>query len=47
MDLMKIHYLFMAWKALCEPKFEGGLDFELVKNINLALLAKLAWKLTT
>ena len=37
---------FVAWKAwdnLCHPKNVGGLGFKKAKEVNSALLAKLAW----
>lgn len=34
-----------AWDKICKPKREGGLGFQHFKDINSALLAKLAWKL--
>ncbi|KAF3438786.1 hypothetical protein FNV43_RR21551 [Rhamnella rubrinervis] len=37
------HYLALkAWKDVCKPKRNGGLGFRLFKEMNLALLAKLA-----
>ena len=35
----------MAWKALCQPMLKGRLGLKQFKNINIVLLAKLAWKL--
>lgn len=32
-----------AWDKLCCPKKQGGLGFKKAKDVNLALLAKLAW----
>lgn len=31
------------WDKLCRPKCVGGLDFKKTKEVNAALLAKLAW----
>ncbi|XP_043694249.1 uncharacterized protein LOC122644954 [Telopea speciosissima] len=33
----------VRWSKLCKPKCEGGLGVRRLKEINLALLAKLAW----
>lgn len=30
-----------SWSSLCTPRDVGGLGFQLMKNVNLALLAKL------
>ena len=41
---------FLAWKAwdsLCCPRKSGGLGFKKAKNINSALLAKLAWMIAS
>ena len=41
---------FLAWKAwdsLCYPRKSGGLGFKKAKNINFALLAKLAWMIAS
>lgn len=41
---------FMAlkfWKNLCKPKKGGVLGFRRFSEMNLALIAKLAWKLAT
>lgn len=34
-----------SWSSVCIPRKLGGLGFRLMKNMNLALLAKLGWKL--
>lgn len=34
-----------AWGDICQPKDQGGLDFRLFNDYNLALLSKLAWKM--
>jgi hypothetical protein len=34
----------MAWSKLCTPKNEGGLGFKSLWDLNLASLAKLAWR---
>lgn len=40
------HYLALKDNgSLCTPKNTGGVGFRKFKNINLALLAKLGWKL--
>ena len=35
----------MCWENLCVPKNQGGMGFKLLKEFNLALLAKQGWKL--
>ena len=42
----QIHYFCLkAWIDMCTSKVNGGLGFKLFKDLNLALLAKLTWKL--
>jgi hypothetical protein len=36
-----------SWNSLCIPKALGGLGLRKMKDVNLALLAKLGWKLLT
>jgi hypothetical protein len=34
-----------SWDSLCLPKASGGLGFRKMKEVNLALISKLSWKL--
>ncbi|XP_019158571.1 PREDICTED: uncharacterized protein LOC109155342 [Ipomoea nil] len=36
-----------AWSALCRPKSKGGLGYMTLREMNLALLGKQAWRLLT
>jgi hypothetical protein len=36
-----------SWDSLCLPKDQGGLGFRKMKEVNLALISKLGWKLHT
>ncbi|WZZ66780.1 hypothetical protein YC2023_078150 [Brassica napus] len=35
----------VAWERICKPKREGGLGLRSAKGMNIALLAKLGWRL--
>jgi hypothetical protein len=39
--------LFKSWNTFCIPKALGGLGLRKMKDVNLAFLAKLGWKLLT
>lgn len=36
-----------AWKDICQPKELGSLGFRLAHEMNLALLARLDWKVAS
>ena len=36
---------WISWEKLCIPKSQGGMGFKLLKEFDLALLAKHWWKL--
>ncbi|XP_031116718.1 uncharacterized protein LOC116020382 [Ipomoea triloba] len=36
-----------VWNGLCDPKMKGGLGFRKLREMNLALLGKQAWRLIT
>lgn len=45
-DPSKRNFLALkSWDKLCKPKKEGRLGFRRFKDINTAILAKLAWKI--
>lgn len=35
----------VAWKKVCQPKWEGGFRLRKMKPFNEALLAKLGWRI--
>ena len=37
--------LLKSWSSICLPRQAGGFGFRLMKDVNLALIAKLGWKL--
>lgn len=44
-DNRRIHWT--NWGNLCAPKSQGGLSFKLIREFNIALLGKQAWRLIT
>lgn len=44
-SIRKMHWI--GWKKVTKPKEEGGLGLQTAKGQNIALLAKLDWRLTT
>ena len=41
------NFSLKLWNSLCIPKALGGLGLRKMKDVNLALIAKLGWKLLT
>lgn len=39
------HLVLKSWDDICKPKKYGGLNFRQYKDLNLALLSKLVWKI--
>ncbi|KAG8383539.1 hypothetical protein BUALT_Bualt04G0024000 [Buddleja alternifolia] len=46
-DPNKNHLHLMAWDDICRPKALGGLGLRKMKDLNFALLSKLAWKMVS
>lgn len=42
-----LFWALKAWSSICIPTSKGGLGFRCFKNINLALIPKLGWKLAS
>ena len=38
--------VWTSWDNLCRPKAKGGMGYKDLKAFNLALLAKLGWRLS-
>lgn len=38
---------WVSWKKICSSKDQGGIGLRSLSNMNMALLAKLAWRILT
>jgi hypothetical protein len=45
--LIRLELSIKSWNSICSPKALGGLGIRKMKDVNIALISKLGWKLLT